>query len=516
MTGQLLLNILKFPFVFLYQLTGVNNHSNASLKGERLSSFLLICFFVGLIMLNIKALGWFTTSEESVKDLQLHLFVAGVFGFIFIITMIQYAFFRDSTYLFYSFYLLLNLSYFTFSFIRYIIPKTDLPNNLLYIVNALNIPVLVLSYAVYTMFSIRFLDIQHNQTNLFRWLRIFCTFYLLLLGVYVICFFALRYAQAAYYVYAFILIACMPVGLASIILVYKKQKNNIAAILCIGSTCFLIGSILGFIFADKSNLQFQSFPFNRWIFFTKLGTLLEIILFSSSFTYRIKMMEQEKQKAQADLLMQLQENEDKSKKLQTIRDNIAKDLHDEIGSTLTSIKILAQVSYNNLQKNPEKAADMIAKITEQSTHMQQGMSDIVWAIAPHNDKLEKIVIRMREYISQTLEVKNIRTTFLIEENVLSKRLAMDQRKDFFLMFKEAVNNVVKYANAQTVRIEIKEVNHIIQMSIEDDGIGFDDSRITSSNGLKNMRTRALALNGHMEISSVLGKGTIILFHLSPT
>ena len=80
--------------------------------------------------------------------------------------------------------------------------------------------------------------------------------------------------------------------------------------------------------------------------------------------------------------------------------------------------------------------------------MQQGMSDIVWAIKPDNDKLENMLVRMREFASHTLEPKNIETVFVTDEAVLSQSLNMQQRRDFFLIFKEAINNSIKYAGCK--------------------------------------------------------------------
>jgi two-component system sensor histidine kinase UhpB len=196
--------------------------------------------------------------------------------------------------------------------------------------------------------------------------------------------------------------------------------------------------------------------------------------------------------------------------LLSVRNDIAKDLHDEIGSTLTSIKILSEVSKNNLEKDQQKAFSFLQKITEQSSQMQQGMSDIVWAIKPDNDKLENMLVRMREYASHTLEPKNIETIFIIEEAVLAQSLNMQQRRDFFLIFKEAINNAAKYSQAGKVEITISKETDQLHLRVSDNGIGFDCAKETSSNGLKNMMARAEALKGSVQIHSAPGKGTTVL------
>jgi two-component system sensor histidine kinase UhpB len=213
---------------------------------------------------------------------------------------------------------------------------------------------------------------------------------------------------------------------------------------------------------------------------------------------------------------QLKKKLQQQNELLSVRNNIAKDLHDEIGSTLTSIKILSEVSKNNLEKDHQKASSLLNKITEQSSQMQQGMSDIIWAIKPDNDRLENMLVRMREYASHTLESKDITAVFLVDEKVLSQSLDMEQRRDFFLIFKEAINNAAKYSQATRVDIRISRAGDRLLLKIADDGVGFLAGRQTSSNGLKNMKARAEAMHGTLEIRSEPGKGTTIFTEVPAT
>jgi signal transduction histidine kinase len=199
------------------------------------------------------------------------------------------------------------------------------------------------------------------------------------------------------------------------------------------------------------------------------------------------------------------------KKLLKLRTEISRDLHDEIGSALTSINILSKVSSSNLDKDSVKTSQLLEKITEQSNDIQQSMSDIVWAIRPDNDKLENMVIRMREYLGQTAETKELEVEFNVDENVLKDSLGMHQRKDLFLIFKEAVNNAIKYSGGKKIAVSFDKIGHYIKLQIKDDGIGFQEDKITSSSGLKNMRDRARGLNGTLSIHSASGEGTTVEF-----
>lgn len=213
---------------------------------------------------------------------------------------------------------------------------------------------------------------------------------------------------------------------------------------------------------------------------------------------------------------QLKKKLEQQKALLDMRNHIARDLHDEIGSTLTSINILSQVSQNNLEKNRARTSGLLKKITEQSHQIQQSMSDIVWTIQSDNDKVGNMIVRMREYLSHTLEPKNIDVDFRADESLLEHNFSMQQRKDLFLIFKEAVNNAAKYAHCSSLTVQLFRVNGSIALLVRDNGRGFDVNKTGSSNGLKNMRGRAKALHAQLAIESEPGIGTRILLEMPAT
>jgi len=197
------------------------------------------------------------------------------------------------------------------------------------------------------------------------------------------------------------------------------------------------------------------------------------------------------------------------RRLMTMRAKISQDLHDEIGSTLTSINILSKVSQNNLENDRSKASDLLQKITDQSANMQQSMSDIVWSIRPDNDKMENLVIRMREYLGRTAEPKDLQVEFYAEDRILTQYLSMSHRQHILLIFKEAVNNAVKYSSAKKLSIFFGRLNNNIKLSIKDNGVGFKKGQLSYSSGLKNMHTRAKELSGTLQVISETGEGTEI-------
>lgn len=196
-----------------------------------------------------------------------------------------------------------------------------------------------------------------------------------------------------------------------------------------------------------------------------------------------------------------------------MRNHIARDLHDELGSTLTSIHILSQVSQNHFGPDPSRAFSLLEKITDQSRQMQQSMSDIVWAIRSDNDKIENLMVRMREYLAQTLEAKDIGIRFEADEELLGHSFTMQQRKDLLLIFKEAVNNAAKYACCKRLEVSFRRCGDKVVLEVVDDGVGFDMAERRSGNGLSNMQSRSVALDGECRIESALGRGTRVVVEM---
>lgn len=137
------------------------------------------------------------------------------------------------------------------------------------------------------------------------------------------------------------------------------------------------------------------------------------------------------------------------------------------------------------------------------------MSDIVWTINPGNDSFENIILRMRSLAFNLLRAKNIEFTFRTDDDLNNLRLSMEDRRNFFLIFKESINNLVKYAEATLVTIQLAYKEKQIKLQISDNGKGFDTSQPSNGNGLNSMRRRANEMKAQLKIGSATGSGTII-------
>ena len=194
--------------------------------------------------------------------------------------------------------------------------------------------------------------------------------------------------------------------------------------------------------------------------------------------------------------------------VQAIRNSIATDLHDDIGSTLSNINILTELSNANLER-PDQARDFLKRITEEVNSSNQSLDDIVWSINTLNDSYEQIAARMRRYAAELFEGAGIAYHIHFDERIAHKKLDMEKRKDIYLLFKEAVNNIYKHSCAANVEINLQTDQNYFQMIIADNGKGFDPAAPSARNGIKNMKIRAGKWRGTVLISSAPGKGTTL-------
>ncbi len=199
--------------------------------------------------------------------------------------------------------------------------------------------------------------------------------------------------------------------------------------------------------------------------------------------------------------------------VQNVRNAIASDLHDEIGSNLSAIAVFSELAGNPRKTIPE-VAGLLKKISDYTQNSQDSMSDIVWMINSKHDRLGALKIRMHSFANEVLETKDIRLRFSSEPLLDDIKLTMQQRKAVYLIFKESINNILKYAGADEVVVEISRENNMIQLSITDNGKGFieNEQRNKNSkggNGLDNMKKRADTINGKLQVRSTEGAGTNI-------
>jgi len=194
------------------------------------------------------------------------------------------------------------------------------------------------------------------------------------------------------------------------------------------------------------------------------------------------------------------------KKIQNVRNAIAADLHDDIGSTLTSISILSELSNTSLEKKHE-AKPFIERIVEEVNTAGQSLEDIIWSVDTRIDTIDEMKARMRRYAQELFSTNNIQYHLRFDDFNSRKKLNMGQKRDCYLIYKELLNNIYKHAAARNVWVEINIQKKSIQMIVRDDGRGFDSNQATHRHGLKNLKLRVEKWHGDVTILSKPGVGS---------
>jgi signal transduction histidine kinase len=195
-------------------------------------------------------------------------------------------------------------------------------------------------------------------------------------------------------------------------------------------------------------------------------------------------------------------------KVQQIRNNISKDLHDDIGASLSNIHILTSLAQRNIHM-PAQAMHYLDQAGDDIQRISESLSDIVWNINPQHDDLEPLLSRMKRYAADMLEGNQIEAQISFPEVAQGTHIAMEQRRDFLLIFKEAIHNLIRHSKATMAWIQVTNQQDALSLVIRDNGIGFDHASRPEGNGLVNMRLRAEQMHAQLSISSRPGEGTTI-------
>jgi ligand-binding sensor domain-containing protein/two-component sensor histidine kinase len=194
--------------------------------------------------------------------------------------------------------------------------------------------------------------------------------------------------------------------------------------------------------------------------------------------------------------------------LANIRTRIATDLHDDVGSGLSQISILSEVIGRRV-RDAVDVTEALSTVGSLSRDLVDSMSDIVWAINPGRDRLSDLLHRMRRFASDVFSAQGVDFRLDLPRPGRDIRLGPEMRRELYLIFKEAVNNAARHSGCSAARIVFLVSDGALELSVHDDGMGFDPQRDSEGNGLANMRSRARKLGGELEIVSNKGQGTTV-------
>jgi len=195
-----------------------------------------------------------------------------------------------------------------------------------------------------------------------------------------------------------------------------------------------------------------------------------------------------------------------------VRKQAAIDFHDELGHRLTRISLLTEIAKRKLESKNKEVIPLLRKISENSIQLYEGTKDFIWAIDPQNDSFYDLLIRLKDFGDEIFNDTDVDFFVSGLNSELEKTsLSTDMKRHLALIFKEGMHNSLKHSRSHSVHLESRLINGEVEITLKDDGAGFDARKVTPGNGLGNMKKRAEKLKGNLLIDSVPGKGTSISF-----
>jgi signal transduction histidine kinase len=281
-----------------------------------------------------------------------------------------------------------------------------------------------------------------------------------------------------------------------------------------GNFCLFIFSLISQLSAFMQDIL-NSLPgiFSSSVFYYELGLFLELVFFLAGLNHKnrkqliIETKERENLKAQ-NLLKEYEKEIAVYKAQQEERERISADMHDELGSGMTAIRLMSEIARNKMKENTPVE---IEKISRSANDVLNKMNAIIWSMNSGNDTLDNLISYIRSYALEYFDGTTIDCKVNTPQNIPVMELTGDKRRNIFLCIKETLNNALKHSNASLIIIDI-EINHQLKVTIADNGPGIDLQNIRQfGNGLKNIGRRMESIGGTFKIEN--NKGTVTTLEL---
>ncbi len=192
------------------------------------------------------------------------------------------------------------------------------------------------------------------------------------------------------------------------------------------------------------------------------------------------------------------------------RARIARDLHDDIGASLTQMALQSQLAERNVSRLPERAAGHLQEVFKTASRMTRTLDEIVWAVNPKHDTLENFVLFLGSHMQDVAESAGLRSRFDVPDSIPARIMPSNVRHHLYLAGKEVLHNIIKHAKASEISLQIKLDDNQCVIVISDDGKGFEDGAAAlGADGLLNMRDRLETIHGTCTRRSIPGHGTSV-------
>ena len=291
----------------------------------------------------------------------------------------------------------------------------------------------------------------------------------------------------------------------------KNWRHKLLRYLFWGNLLFLTFSLLSLVsILGGRRLHFPGILSNSLILY-EIGLLIELIFFLMGLTYknRTQLIEQTTERERLKMENERKELEKQVAVMQAHqeeRERISADIHDELGSGMTTIRLMSEIAKNKMKENIPVE---IEKISNSANEVLNKMNAIVWSMNSSNDSLDSLISYIRAYAIEFFDGTTIECKVNMPASIPSHEISGDKRRNVFLCVKETLNNVLKHSKASRLKIDIA-VNHSLKIKITDNGVGIEQEKIRRfGNGLKNIERRMKGIGGSYRISNNGGTETAL-------
>jgi signal transduction histidine kinase len=303
-------------------------------------------------------------------------------------------------------------------------------------------------------------------------------------------------------------------GIVYLILGFIKRNRLMNYLLAGNIANLLFGGMSQYLITYPSSNLFPDPPlFRQSLIYFEVGIFLELIFFLLGLVYKNKIELIEKVKMDEAMKLEAEKKEYEKqiavlRAQQDERSRISADMHDELGSGVTAIRLLSEIARKKTNQGP---VNEIERISYNANELMTKMNAIIWSMNPGNDTVDSLVSYIRSYASEYLDNFDIIYHIHTPANLPKMEISGVKRRNLFLVIKESINNVMKHAGASEVVIDVHFTNeNQLIIEIADNGKGIDAEKLNQfGNGLKNMRRRMESIGGSLSIESNRGTNIIL-------
>ena len=362
------------------------------------------------------------------------------------------------------------------------------------------------SVVTYQLFIRKFINSKENYPLLDRFLNFFS---LLLIGASIV------FSTVYFFTDEYILLNIMEnmiklffflTGVFFIVYSFKK-KNPLLNYLATGNFALVVFAVISYIIIITGwklvKTDITSI-FNRAMFYYEIGLVLELGFFLSGLAYKNRRDIIERVKERERLKLENERKEfDKQMAVmaakQEERNRISADMHDELGSGVTAIRLMSEIMKSRLKGDvvPE-----LEKISNSANELLGKMNTIIWTMKSSNDTLESLIAYIRAHAIEYFDSTPIECKVQLPVLIPQAEVSGEKRRNIFLSIKEALNNAMKHSQATQIQIIISANDKMLMIKIADNGVGIDADKLRRfGNGLSNMRRRMESIDGAFKIES---------------